>query len=219
MAVIRDLHWKVREQPGKVLTWLWPDGICAAWLQINHIHGANVWQVQAFHLSDWWDSSAAFIVWCLFKKRNRKRILNGQWHTPVNMPDSVHIQSGSAWKHWQEFLKHQFASGPIRLAQTWHSHPELNWIWAGFAQYDPGRLWKNAIKSAEREKLVVGQLRPGPNDSCTLACFRTRCVWPNPDQAIQIGFRSVLHNMIHAFFEKTELNQMLHAGHNGYNWL
>ena len=137
MAVIRDLHWKVREQPGKVLTWLWPDGMCAAWLQINHIRGANVWQVQAFHLSDWWDTSAAFIVWCLFKKRNpKKRILNGHWHTPVNMLDSVHIQSGSGWKHWKEFLKHQFASGPVRLAQTWQSprtKSDLGWfctIWS-----------------------------------------------------------------------------------------
>ena len=63
-------------------------------------------------------------------------------------------------------------------------------------------------------------------------CFQTRCVWPSPDQATQIGSGSVSHNMIHAFFEKTELNRVrevgsgrydpgrfwLHAGRNGHNW-
>ena len=33
-----------------------------------------------------------------------------------------------------------------------------------------------------------------------LASRETRCVWLNPDQAIQIGSGSVLHNKIHAFF-------------------
>ena len=40
----------------------------------------------------------------------------------------------------------------------------------------------------------------GLNDSCTPACFQTRCVWPNPDQANQLGSRLVLHKMIHASF-------------------
>ena len=55
-------------------------------------------------------------------------------------------------------------------------------------------------------------LESGPDNSCTPACFQTRCVWPNADQAILIGSRSVLHNMIHAFFEKTELNRMRKVG-------
>ena len=36
--------------------------------------------------------------------------------------------------------------------------------------------------------------------------FASRCIWPNPDQAIQIRSVSVLHNMIHAFFEKWSWN-------------
>ena len=40
-----------------------------------------------------------------------------------------------------------------------------------------------------------------PDDSCTPAFFQTRCVWPNPDQATQIGSGSVLHNMSHRMRE------------------
>ena len=125
----------------------------------------------------------------------------------------------------------------IRLAKIWHDQPELNRIRAGFAQYYPGCLWKNGTECKSRE-LVAGWLRScqkwtGPNDSCTLACFQTRCVWPDPDQAIQIGSGSVLHNIVDAFFEKnTELKRMresgsgkycparfwLHSGCNGHNW-
>ena len=68
----------------------------------------------------------------------------------------------------------------------------------------------------------------GPYDSYPPTCFQKRCICLKPDQAIQIGSRSVLYNMIHVFFGKTELNCMqevvsdiynparfwLHAGHN-----
>ena len=40
----------------------------------------------------------------------------------------------------------------------------------------------------------------------------TRCVWPDPDQAIHIGSGSVLRNMIPAFFENTELKRMREVG-------
>ena len=71
----------------------------------------------------------------------------------------------------------------------------------------------------------------GPNDSCTLTCFQMGCVWPKPDQAIQIRSGLVLHNMIQAFSGRLEANGMqevgsgiydpaqfwLHTGHNGWN--
>ena len=129
------------------------------------------------------------------------------------------------------------APGPDLLAKTWHSQPESNRIQAGFAQYDLGSLWNNATES-ESGKLVAGCLysaRTRPDDSCTLACFRTRCTWPKPGQAIQIGSGLVLYNMTRAFKNKQnknkpELNQMRearsgtynpawfwpHAGHNGH---
>ena len=50
----------------------------------------------------------------------------------------------------------------ICLANTWHSRPEPNRILPGFAQYDPGCLWKNAIES-ESEKLVAGWLHSPRN--------------------------------------------------------
>ena len=123
----------------------------------------------------------------------------------------------------------------IHSSQTRHSQLEPNHICAGFAHYDARSLWKNATESESR-KLVVGQLHsviPGPDDSCTPACFRTRCIWPKLDQAIQIRSRLVLNAMTKAFFGRMELNQMqevgssiydpaqfwLHAGCNGYNGL
>ena len=106
-----------------------------------------------------------------------------------------------------------FRTGSV-WPKTWHSQPELNRIRAGFAQYYPGRLWVNETES-KSGKLVAG-----------------RSVAFCPDQAIQIGSGSVLHNMIHASLEKTELKRMrevwsciyyparfwLHAGRNGHNW-
>ena len=71
----------------------------------------------------------------------------------------------------------------------------------------------------------------GPDDSSTPACFQTRCVWPNPDQATLIRSGLVLNSMSRASFGKTELKRIrevgsniyypaqfwLHAGHNGHN--
>ena len=96
----------------------------------------------------------------------------------------------------------------------WHSQPEPNWIQAGFAQYDQGCLWKNTNES-ESAKLVAGQLhsaRTEPNNSCTPTCFQTRCVWPEPDQAIQVGSGLVLHNVIWVFFGSMGPNQMREVG-------
>ena len=53
------------------------------------------------------------------------------------------------------------------MAQSEHSRPEPARVWAGFAQFDLGCLWKNATES-ESWKLVAGQLcsdRTGPDDS------------------------------------------------------
>ena len=111
---------------------------------------------------------------------------------PVNMPDIIQISSeafariepdDSCTAHW-------LASRPDLFSQN-PKQPEPNRIRASFAQHDPGHLWKNATES-ESGKVVAGQLRSagtGPNDSCTLACFRTKCVRPKPDQAVHMGCR------------------------------
>ena len=134
--------------------------------------------------------------------------------TPVNMPDLIMSDPdlcrsiGQKWAQW--FLHTGLLPDWICLAKTWHSQPKRNRIWAGFAQYDAGHLWKNATES-KRGKLVVVQLysaRIVSDNSCKLACLWTRCVWPKPDWAIQTGSGLALPNMIQAFFGKAELNEM-----------
>ena len=74
----------------------------------------------------------------------------------------------------------------IRLAKTWHSQPEPSRTRAGFPQYDPGCLWKNATEF-ESGKLGADRLRSartGPDNSCTPAFFRTGYIWPKPGQAV-----------------------------------
>ena len=112
---------------------------------------------------------------------------------------------------------------------TARTKSDPGWFWTICQDH----LWKNAVES-DNGKLVAGQLhsaRTGPSDSCTPACFQTRSVWPKADQAIQIRSMLVLYNMIQAFLESMELNQMqegrsgicslahlwLHAGHNDHN--
>ena len=59
-------------------------------------------------------------------------------------------------------LAHWLASGPNLFGQNLTT--ELNQIWAGFAQYDPERLWKHATES-ESQKLVAGWVHPAKNQA------------------------------------------------------
>ena len=83
------------------------------------------------------------------------------------MPDPIRIRVGSARKHWPQagrmFLAHWLASGPDPFGQNLtQSVRTKNRIPAGFAQYYPGRVWKNETES-ESGKLVAGRLRPARN--------------------------------------------------------
>ena len=116
-------------------------------------------------------------------------------------------------------LVYWLASGPDPFGQTLTQSARTNRIRAGFAQYDSGRLWKKTTES-DSGKLIAGQLRSaktGPVDYCTPTRFLTRCVWPKPDQAIQIGPGPVLHITIGAFFERTESNRMQEVGSGIYD--
>ena len=120
------------------------------------------------------------------------------------------ISQNPAW--W--YLRTSLHPDWICEAKTWHSQPQPNWIRAGFAQYDPGFLWKNTTES-ESGKLVRGQYcsaRIRPDDSCTLTYFRTRCLWQKSIEAIKIRSGLVLHNVIWAFFGRTEPNWMQEVG-------
>ena len=137
-----------------------------------------------------------------------------------------------------EVLARSRPNGTCTLACFWTRSiwPETeNLTQSAKTKSDPCHLNATESKSG---KLVAGRLRSARtrlNDSCTLACFQTRCFWPKPDQAIQIGTRLVLHSMIHASFGRTEPNWMwevrsgiyiydlaqfwLHTGHNGHSCL
>ena len=89
-----------------------------------------------------------------------------------------------------------FQTGSVRPKPD-TSQPEPNQIRTGFAQNDLGRLWKNATKS-ESGKPVVCRLhsaRIRPDDSCTPACFRTRCFGQNrtrPSRSNQGRFCTII---------------------------
>ena len=82
------------------------------------------------------------------------------------MPDPIRIRAGSTGMHWPEagrvILVHRLASGPDAFGQNLTQSARTKWIWAGFSQYYPGRLWKNGAES-ESGKLVAGRLRPARN--------------------------------------------------------
>ena len=153
------------------------------------------------------------------------------------MPDSIRLRSGSAGKHWPEagrmVLAHRLASGPDPFGQ--------NLTQSARTKSDPG--WFCTVLSGtsveQRNRVSNWETGSGSVASCQepgqmIPAHRlaSRCVWPNPDQAIQMGPGSVLHKMIHPFFGKTGLKRMrevgpgmyyparfwLHDGRNGRNW-
>ena len=148
---------------------------------------------------------------------------------PVSMPD-LEAWARDGPEMGQMILAHRLASGLHLLSQ--------NLTQSARTDVEPGWVLHNMIwavcgrtQLSESRKLVVGQLcsaRTGADDSCTLACLQTRYIWPKPDQAIQIRSGTVLHNMIRAFYRKTDPKSdpgiydlawsWLHADRNGHNW-
>ena len=142
-------------------------------------------------------------------------------HSKPARSDSHPTRIGSNRKRWPEASQMILAQSACFWIRPVRPKPDLTQstrtqIGPGLvlhSNYDPGRLWQTAAES-EGGTLEAGRLRSartGPDDSRTPACFWTRCVWPKPDQAIQIGSGPVLHNMIWAFRGRTEL-RMREAG-------
>ena len=64
------------------------------------------------------------------------------------MPDPIQTGSEAVAPRGPMILLHtSLLLYQIRFAKTWPSQPELNWIRAGFAQYDQCHLWKNATQA------------------------------------------------------------------------
>ena len=141
------------------------------------------------------------------------------------MPDLICIQSGLAQKHWPEAGQMTLTTKKRACFQTGSVWPKPDTVSQN--QTDSSLVLHNVIQTICGRKQLnlkvgtwwqAGSVLPdtGPNNFCTLAFFRTRCIWPRPDQAIKIGSRSFLHNMVQAFFGKMEPNQIQEAGSGIY---
>ena len=69
---------------------------------------------------------------------------------------SIELFSRLALNHWPEaspmILALWLASRPDTFGQNLTQSAEPNWIWAGFALYDPGCMWKNAVESKSKSR-------------------------------------------------------------------
>ena len=95
-------------------------------------------------------------------------------------------------------LAHTLASGPDPFGQnlTVNQNPiRFGMIFHNMIRAVCGKT-QPSLKVGKWKKAGCVLPETGPDGSCTLTCFRTRCVCPKPDQAIQIGSGSVFHNMI-----------------------
>ena len=112
------------------------------------------------------------------------------------MPDLIRIRSSSAQKHWSEerrtILAHRLASGPDPFGQNLRQSARTKSDPGWFSQYDPSCLWKNTTEYERGNWWQAGCILPefGPDDSCTLACIRTRCIGSDTDPAIQTQIRA-----------------------------
>ena len=78
----------------------------------------------------------------------------------------------------------------MHLAKTWPGHPDQ--IWASFAQYDPGLLWKKGteldmgsqIRHMQSSPILTGHMHAGDtrvrsvvSQAWASRCFRYACLW------------------------------------------
>ena len=131
-------------------------------------------------------------------------------------------------------LAHWPASGPDpfgqNLTQSARTKSDPGW----FSQCDPGCLWKNTTEYERGNWWQAGCILPKfePEESCTPACIRTRCIWSDTEQAVQTQIRAGFAQSDPCLLWKNEPNQMqevrsgvykpvqfwLHASPNCDNW-
>ena len=109
----------------------------------------------------------------------------------------------SSWIYWRGalfWLKVEWinkSAPPPPPTTTNHQHHCCYEQYTLVNMPDPIHIWLGL------EALLA---RCGPDDSGTLACFRTRSIWPKPDSQNKIRPRLVLHSMIWAVCGRAELN-------------
>ena len=127
---------------------------------------------------------------------------------------SKHAGSEAGWI----ILAHRLASGPVPFGQnlTVSQNPITSrLVLHNMIRAICGRMQQSLKLEIGRRPVAFCQT--GPDKSCTLACFWTRCACPKPHPAIQIGSGSVFHNMILAFFGRKEPNWMQEVGSGIHN--
>ena len=154
------------------------------------------------------------------------------------MPNSIRIRSGSTGKHWPEAGSDDSCTlASFRTGSVWRkpdSQPELNRIRDGFAQYYPGRLWKNGTEY-ESGKLVVGRLRSAKDRArwflhTSLRLHQTCLAKPRPGYPDRIWVGFTQYDPCLLWKNGTEMDAevgsgiydpgrlWLHAGRNGHKW-
>ena len=133
------------------------------------------------------------------------------------MPDPIRIRSRSGWKYWPEavrmILAHRLASGPDRFGQNLTQSARTKPSGSELVLHNIIRDVCGRTKTeSESGKLVAVRLRPARNRArwfllTGLLSDQMRLAKPWPGHP-KIRSGSVLHSMIHAFFEKTELKRM-----------
>ena len=109
-------------------------------------------------------------------------VLASLWFPIKHAGSDLHL----IWIGLEALARSRPDSATLTCFQTksiWSKHDTVSPNQDGYAQYNLGQLWENATEFGSR-KLLVGWLLSAksiPGDSCALACFWTKCIWPKPD--------------------------------------
>ena len=136
-----------------------------------------------------WDTEASLYSLCLAMCAPHRwlcvhflLVLASLWFPIKHAGSDLHL----IWIGLEALARSRPDSATLTCFQTksiWPKHDTVSPNQDGYAQYNLGQLWENATEFGSR-KLLVGWLLSAksiPGDSCALACFWTKCIWPKPD--------------------------------------